>query len=82
MEVCTKLFGPSRGWFYKGIREGWFKSVLLRQPGAKNGLRLVHVASVRDFLSSRLTEGIEAERSERGASLRKIALAETSAPGN
>ena len=82
VEGTSQKFGPSRGWFYKGIREGWFESVLLRQPGAKNGIRLLHVASVRAYLEKQMSSGIERERSDRAAGLRKAALAETSTPGN
>ena len=76
VEPATKMFGPCRGWFYKGIRKGWFKSVLLRQAGAKNGIRLLHVASVREFINTQVSAGIDAERSEHGATLRKAALRE------
>lgn len=48
------LFGLKRGIAYQGIKEGWFKSVCLRKPGAKTGVRLVHVASVRAWLNAQL----------------------------
>lgn len=47
-------FGIKRGLAYQGIKEGWFKSVCLRKPGAANGVRLVHVQSVRDWLNKQL----------------------------
>ncbi len=48
------LFGLKRGIAYQGIKDGWFKSICLRKPGAKTGVRLVHVQSVRDWLNSKL----------------------------
>jgi hypothetical protein len=44
------LYRIRRTMAFKGIREGWFKSVLLRQKGNKSGKRLVHAESVREWL--------------------------------
>jgi hypothetical protein len=48
------LFGLHRSYVYLLIQRGAIQSVNLRQPGAKTGLRLVHVQSVRDFLNAQL----------------------------
>ena len=49
-----RLFGVKRGLCYQLIGAGTFKSVCLRKPGAKTGVRLIHLASVRDWLTSQL----------------------------
>lgn len=49
-------FGIRRTMAFRGIKEGWFKSVLLRQPGNTSGKRLVHVDSVRKWLKSKMEE--------------------------
>jgi hypothetical protein len=50
----TRLYGLRRGFIYGLINEGKIKSVCLRKPGAKNGCRLIHLQSVRDFLLKEL----------------------------
>jgi hypothetical protein len=45
------LFGLKRGTLYRLIGEGKIRSVSLREPGRRTGCRLVHVASVREFLA-------------------------------
>ena len=72
LDAVERFFGIKRGPAYKHIRRGDFKSVLLREPGAKNGLRLVHLPSVRAFLAARMevAGGIDTDRSERAAKLR------------
>lgn len=49
-----KVFGLKRGAIYQLIRDGKLKSVSLRRPGARTGLRLIHLASVRAFLEANL----------------------------
>jgi len=47
-------FGIKRSLDYLLIAEGAIKSVSLRRRGALKGKRLIDVASVRDFLNSRM----------------------------
>lgn len=49
-----KTFGIKRGHCYALIGAGAVKSVCLRKPGAKTGVRLVHFQSVRDYLNRQL----------------------------
>lgn len=49
-----KTFGIKRGHIYALISAGAVKSVCLRKPGAKTGVRLVHFQSVRDYLNRQL----------------------------
>jgi hypothetical protein len=48
------LFGIKRSLAYLLIADGAIKSVSLRRRGALKGKRLIDVASVRDFLNSRI----------------------------
>jgi predicted DNA-binding transcriptional regulator AlpA len=50
----TRLFGIERGHAYSLINSGAIKSVCLRRPGCKTGVRLVHFQSVRDYLNRQL----------------------------
>ena len=50
----TRLYGLRRGFIYGLIHDGKIKSVCLRKPGAKTGCRLIHLQSVRDFLTAHL----------------------------
>jgi hypothetical protein len=47
-----RIFGLKRGHLYKLIADGKVRSVSLREPGCARGARLIHLASVRDFLLS------------------------------
>jgi hypothetical protein len=47
-------FGIKRSLAYLLIADGAIKSVSLRRRGALKGKRLIDVASVRDFLNSRM----------------------------
>lgn len=49
-----RVFGIKRGHCYALINAGAVKSVCLRKPGAKTGVRLVHFQSVRDYLHRQL----------------------------
>jgi hypothetical protein len=54
MSDLRVLFGITRSMAYLLIDEGKIKSVSLRRPGNVKGVRLVHVASVREYLNSLL----------------------------
>ena len=47
-----RIFGVKRGILYRWIGEGKVKSVLIREPGNIQGVRLIHLASVRDYINS------------------------------
>ena len=49
-----KLYGIRRGTLYNLLNEGAVKSVVLRRQGCAGGCRLIHVASLRDYLNSKL----------------------------
>jgi hypothetical protein len=49
-----RLFGLKRGFTYQLINSGKIKSVCLRKPGAKTGCRLIHLQSVRDYLTAQM----------------------------
>jgi hypothetical protein len=51
---CRHLFGLSRTFTYTLIQSGKIKSVCLRKPGARTGIRLLHVASIREWLTSQM----------------------------
>lgn len=48
--------GIKRGLCYRKIRDGTFRSVLVREPGNKSGVRLVFWPSVRNYLHQLLAE--------------------------
>ena len=54
---AQRLFGLKRGFLYGLINAGLIKSVCLRKPGAKTGCRLIHLQSVRDYLTAHLNGG-------------------------
>jgi hypothetical protein len=56
----TRLTGLRRGFLYGLINEGKIKSVCLRKRGAKTGVRLIHLQSVRDFLNANLESSVRA----------------------
>ena len=64
-----RLLGVKRGMAYFLIKENKIKSVCLRKPGAKTGVRLVHLQSVRDYLN-RFMQGSTA--SEDAAMIREL----------
>ena len=49
-----RMFGVKRGILYRLIQAKKIKSCCIRKPGAKTGVRLVHLASVRELLTSNL----------------------------
>ena len=56
IDDLKRLFGLRRGTAYNLIRDGKVRSISLRKPGHKLGVRLVHVASVRAHLEALLRE--------------------------
>ncbi|MCE9616484.1 MAG: hypothetical protein K8T26_19595 [Lentisphaerae bacterium] len=46
------IFGLSRPWYYAAIKSGAIRSSCLRRPGALTGVRLVSVASVREYIEA------------------------------
>jgi hypothetical protein len=52
-----RLFGLKRGFTYQLINEGKIRSVSLRKAGAKTGCRLIHLQSVRDYLTAHMEGG-------------------------
>jgi hypothetical protein len=58
------LFGLSRAMGYVLVNEGKIRSVSLRRPGHLTGVRLVDVASVREFLNSRAESSPTAKQIE------------------
>jgi hypothetical protein len=51
-----RCFGIKRGLLYRLLAEGKIKSISLREPGKKSGVRLFHLASIRDWLNGLLQE--------------------------
>jgi len=47
-----KVLGIKRGILYGLINDGKIKSVCLRKPGNIQGVRLIHMQSVRDYINS------------------------------
>ena len=51
-----RLFGIKRGTLYNLMAEGKVKSVFLRHKGNVQGCRLIHLASVSEYLNQLLKE--------------------------
>ncbi len=51
-----RLYGIKRGTLYNLINEGKIKSVVLRRKGNVHGCRLIHLASISQYLNSLLIE--------------------------
>ena len=49
-----KLFGVKRGILYRWIGENKVKSVCIREEGNAQGVRLIHLQSVRDYINSQM----------------------------
>jgi len=60
-----RLFGLKRGFTYQLINAGKIKSVCLRKRGAKTGVRLIHLQSVRDFLLAHMDSAIRKRNGHR-----------------
>ena len=54
LQDVQRMFGLKRGFCYQLINAGQIKSVSLRKPGSKFGCRLIHLQSVRDFLTAHM----------------------------
>jgi len=59
------IFGLTRPWYYQAIKAGVIRSACLRRRGALTGVRLVNVASVREYIEKH-TEGEEIPKLELG----------------
>ena len=51
-----KLFGIKRGILYRWIADRKIKSVCIREPGNIQGVRLIHLASVREYIHSQFQQ--------------------------
>jgi hypothetical protein len=49
-----KILGIKRGILYRWIAAGKIKSVCIREPGNLQGVRLIDLASVRDYINSQM----------------------------
>ena len=49
-----RIWGIRRGLLYLLLKEGEIKSAVIRRKGARTGVRLIHLQSVRDYLNRRL----------------------------
>lgn len=69
---ALQLSGLGRTLLFGYLKTGEIKSVLLRKRGARTGVRLVSVQSLREFLNNALEAGggIDSERTEQARSLR------------
>jgi hypothetical protein len=52
INACIQAFGLSRPALFKLIALNKIKSVHIRQPGAKKGIRLIEAASMREYIAS------------------------------
>ncbi len=65
------LAGIRRGLAYRKITDGTFKSVLLREPGNKQGCRLVFWPSVKTHLHKLMAETPAIDAKERAERIRR-----------
>ena len=49
-----KMFGVKRGILYRWINAGKVKSVCIREAGNIQGVRLIHLESVRNYINSQM----------------------------
>jgi hypothetical protein len=62
-----KRAGIKRGICYRRIADGTFKSVLLREPGNRQGCRLVYWPSVKAYLHGLMAQQMEeAQNADKG----------------
>ena len=52
INAVTENYGLSRSHVFTKIGDGGFESILVKHPGAKRGIRLVKVDSIRRYLAS------------------------------
>lgn len=57
----TTLEGLSRAYLYKLIGAGRVRSLSLAEPGAARGVRLIDLASLREYLAKAAAEAAETE---------------------
>lgn len=55
----TRLFGLKRGTLYNLLQDGKIRGCLLRIRGAKSGVRLFHLGSIRALIDSRMQQSSE-----------------------
>lgn len=51
-----RIWGIKRGLLYLLIKQGEIRSAVIRRKGARTGVRLIHLQSVRDFLAKCTTK--------------------------
>jgi hypothetical protein len=54
LDDCLRVFGLKKGTVYNLLAAGKIRGVSLREPGRAHGCRLIHVQSVRDFLTTQM----------------------------
>jgi hypothetical protein len=59
---CRRLFGIGRSYVYQLIQSGDVRSVSVRKRGAKTGIRLLDVESVRAFIRGQFTTDANDQR--------------------
>ena len=52
-----RIFGVKRGILYRWIKDRKVKSVCIRERGNKQGVRLIHLQSVREHIYRQMSEG-------------------------
>jgi len=57
VDAIQQMFGLKRGTLYNLIRDGKVNSVLKKVTGRKSGIRLIEVASVRQYILSGADNG-------------------------
>jgi hypothetical protein len=58
----TRMFGIKRGTLYNLLRDGKIRAVLLRVRGARSGVRLFDMASIRTFILSQFNSNVESAK--------------------
>lgn len=53
------IFGITRPTYYNMIKAGAIKSACIRRPGCTTGIRLVNVASVRQYVERHIEGGVQ-----------------------
>lgn len=51
---CLRLFGLKRGYVYELEKNKLIRTCAIRRPGQVRGIKLIHVASVREFLHAQM----------------------------
>lgn len=54
VKQVEQLFGVKRGILYRWINDNKVKSVCIRESGNIQGVRLIHLASVRNYINSQM----------------------------